>query len=137
MKIRFIFLCFCREKDLIAQMSLPNASLLYFPNICFRMMRSHHPPHIAVFRVPNQLNKIDIKNYLTSLYDVKVASVRTAVYLGKKINKPIRGQLQSTRSPSYKKAIVTMEEDFQFPAPNFKDAVTMNAPEGQQVHGKV
>jgi ribosomal protein L23 len=118
-------------------MSLPNASLLYFPNVIFRMMRSHHPPHIAVFRVPNQLNKIDIKNYLTSLYDVKVNSVRTAVYLGKKIHKPIRGQLKSIREPSYKKAIVTMEEDFQFPAPDFKDAVEMQKNADQAVHGKV
>ncbi|KAJ3227881.1 hypothetical protein HK099_008291 [Clydaea vesicula] len=86
---------------------------LYFPNINFVLVRSHHPPHQAVFKCPKSLNKIDIKNYLEALYKVHVTDVRTLVYLGRLGQKDPFGKRE--RHASYKKAIVTMTEDFIFP----------------------
>jgi ribosomal protein L23 len=63
------------------------------------MLRSHLPPHQAVFRVPTHLNKIDIKSYLTQLYGIKILDMRTSI---------VPGQWQRTaignkRSPDWKK----------------------------------
>ncbi|KAL3894756.1 MAG: hypothetical protein SGCHY_005092, partial [Lobulomycetales sp.] len=95
------------------------------------MLRSSSPPHVAVFKVPKQLNKIDIRNYLTALYDVRVSAVRTAVFLGRRERKPIRGQMVHVRSAAYKKAIVTMLDDFHFPPPDFTDSVPLPSGENR------
>ncbi len=82
-----------------------------------RLVRSHLPPHQAVFRVPKQLTKLDIKAYLENLYKINITDVRTMVYLGKKFKVPVPGKFIEKKKPSYKKAIVTMTEDFIFPPP--------------------
>lgn len=82
----------------------------FFPNIIFTMIRSHHPPHQAVFRVPVHLNKIDIKNYLEAMYKVNVTDVRTMVYSAY-TSVLMRERIHAR----YKKAIVSMKEDFVFP----------------------
>ncbi|KAI9096919.1 ribosomal protein L23/L15e core domain-containing protein [Phlyctochytrium arcticum] len=86
---------------------------LFFPNIIMRLLRSNLPPHQCVFRCPPQLNKIDIKQYLEKLYDIQVNDVRTMNYLGRLHRMP--RSTDKIRSASYKKVIVTMEEDFVFP----------------------
>ncbi|KAI8826735.1 uncharacterized protein EV422DRAFT_8209 [Fimicolochytrium jonesii] len=87
---------------------------LFFPNVVFRLLRSNLPPQQAVFRCPPHLNKIDIKNILTDLYDLRITDVRTMNYLGRLHKNRRREQV---RAAAYKKIIVTMEDDFVFPPP--------------------
>eukprot|EP00842_Homolaphlyctis_polyrhiza_P002842 jgi/Hompol1/3559/HPOL_003287-RA len=93
----------------------------YFPNIIFRFVRSNLPPHQAVFRCPQQLNKLDIKSYLSNLYNLSITDVRTMNYIGTAVRRKeamARQGRQNARNfklGSYKKVIVSMEEDFVFP----------------------
>lgn len=114
---------------------VPQGPKIFFPNIVFRLIRSPpgYAPNEAVFRVPPRLNKLDIRTYLERLYGVTVTNVRTANYNekvkwsellrrasnGKPIVRPEkRGMgLRPIRVAAYKRAIVTMTEDFMWPAP--------------------
>ncbi|KAI8807183.1 hypothetical protein BJ742DRAFT_336881 [Cladochytrium replicatum] len=93
---------------------LPAGVKFFFPNFIFRLVRSNLPPHQAVFQVPLELNKIDIKSFLEQAYKLDITDVRTMIY---------RPKPHSTRSgvkaqtKSFKKAIVTMKDDFVWPAP--------------------
>ncbi|KAJ3016380.1 hypothetical protein HKX48_004058 [Thoreauomyces humboldtii] len=87
---------------------------LFFPNVVFRLLRSNLPPQQCVFRCPQQLNKLDIRAILTSLYSIQISDVRTMNYLGR-THKSRAGT--RVRGASYKKVIVTMEDDFTFPPP--------------------
>lgn len=88
---------------------------LYFPNIIFKLVRSNLPPHQAVFHTPPQLNKFDIKMYLEKLYQIAITDVRTMNYLGRPSK--IIARRERGGKPSFKKVIVTMEDDFVFPPP--------------------
>lgn len=59
-----------------------------------------------VFEVDREANKIDIKNAVESLFDVKVLDVRTMVFRGKdkRVGKSIG------RRSNWKKAVVTLQE---------------------------
>lgn len=97
-------------------MSLHSGQKLYFPNIIFRLIRSNLPPHQALFRIPRNVNKLDVKAYLKSIYDVDVTDVRTANYLSKQHTEwKNRKQQITVKIPAYKRAIVTMKKDFSFP----------------------
>ncbi|KAJ1805706.1 mitochondrial 54S ribosomal protein YmL41, partial [Coemansia sp. RSA 2599] len=67
----------------------------------------------AAFRVPLNVNKLDIKDYLTHLYNVTVTDVRTTVFAGKLGTNRFTGQKE--RSSRIKKAIVTIKEEFEYP----------------------
>ena len=90
-------------------------------------MRSpQFPPHQAVFKVPPQLSKVDIKDYLSRLYNINITDVRTMNYLGK-VKKDENGRVQ--KRPDFKKAIITMDHDFVFPdAPDPKEDGAMEIP---------
>ncbi|KAI8929895.1 hypothetical protein BC831DRAFT_441535 [Entophlyctis helioformis] len=104
----------------------------YFPNLVFRLVRSNLPPHQAVFRTPQQLNKLDIKSYLSSLYSLAITDVRTMNYTGSSVRrKPVSKTARTGRKTeaSYKKVIVTMESDFVFPdVPTVKTTGAMRIP---------
>ncbi|KPI36004.1 54S ribosomal protein L23, mitochondrial [Cyphellophora attinorum] len=54
---------------------------VHFPNFEVAMIRRpKHPPNYATFQVPLWFNKMDMKDYLKSLYDVDVVDVRSFVY---------------------------------------------------------
>ncbi|KAI9199295.1 uncharacterized protein BJ171DRAFT_219931 [Polychytrium aggregatum] len=91
---------------------LPPASKLYFPSFSIKLIRSNLPPHQAVFKVPPQLNKLDISSYLQALYNVNVTDVRTMNYLARSW-KDRKGREKNVAA--YKKVIITMEDDFYFP----------------------
>jgi large subunit ribosomal protein L23 len=60
----------------------------------------------VAFKVLRDANKIEIKNAVEKIYKVKVQSVRTAIFHGKK-----RRQGRYTgRRPDWKKAYVTLKE---------------------------
>jgi large subunit ribosomal protein L23 len=60
------------------------------------------------FIVDRRANKIEIKKALESLYDVDIVSVNTMVYSGKKKTRYTKSSVQTGRTKSYKKAIVTL-----------------------------
>jgi large subunit ribosomal protein L23 len=64
--------------------------------------------HQVVFRVRPDANKIEIKKSIEVLFNVKVAKVHTARYLGKmrRVGRNV-GQL-----PQWKKAYVTLQEGY-------------------------
>lgn len=59
------------------------------------------------FEVAKDANKIEIKNAVETVFNVKVASVNTVNVTGKMK----RMGVHTGRRPSYKKAIVTLTED--------------------------
>ncbi|KXS17081.1 hypothetical protein M427DRAFT_133557 [Gonapodya prolifera JEL478] len=116
---------------------------LFFPNIVFRLVRgptvsivppkgtdnrlaqesseftSTLLPNQCVFRVPRNVNKLDIKSYLSALYDVEVVDVKTSNYLASEGRDRQTGR--PTRRAAYKRAVVTVGSDFSFPPPPSED----------------
>lgn len=62
------------------------------------------------FVVDKQSSKIQIKNAVQQMYDVKVAAVNTAVMPGKTKSRNTRAGAIRGRVSSYKKAMVTLAE---------------------------
>lgn len=61
-----------------------------------------------LFQVANKATKIQVKNAVEEIYNVKVNRVNTMVVSGKE--KRVRQQLG--RTPDWKKAVVTLKEGF-------------------------
>ena len=62
------------------------------------------------FVVDKKANKTEIKKAVEQMYDVKVASVNTAIMPAKAKNRNTRSGLIRGRVSSYKKAMVTLAE---------------------------
>ena len=62
------------------------------------------------FRVQKDANKIEIKAAIEAMYDVTVTEVNTIVVAPKKKSRFTKGGVISGKTPSYKKAIVTVKE---------------------------
>jgi len=60
------------------------------------------------FEVNKKANKIQIRNAIEKLYNVKVKDVRTANYIGK----PRRRGRDFGRTASWKKAVVVLGDDY-------------------------
>ena len=73
-------------------------------------MISEKFPNRYAFRVVPDANKVDIKNAVEQIYNVKVASVNTMNYLGKSKSRNTKSGPVFGRTPAYKKAIVTLKE---------------------------
>ncbi|KAJ2056177.1 mitochondrial 54S ribosomal protein YmL41 [Coemansia sp. S146] len=87
---------------------------VYFPNLVFKIIPDARlSKNQAAFRVPLNVNKLDIKDYLTHIYNVNVTDVRTAVFQGKLTVNRFTGQKE--RTSRTKKAIVTTKEEFEYP----------------------
>ncbi|MDH6355075.1 large subunit ribosomal protein L23 [Dysgonomonas sp. PH5-45] len=67
-------------------------------------------PNRYAFRVVPSANKVEIKNAVEQLYGVKVAKVNTMNYLGKRKSRFTKSGVVNGRTPSFKKAIVTLAE---------------------------
>ena len=63
-----------------------------------------------VFEVDRKANKIQIKTAIEEMVEVDVRSVRTVNVKGKVKSRLTRRGYQRGRTPSYKKAIVTLKE---------------------------
>ncbi|KAI8881997.1 hypothetical protein K501DRAFT_103824 [Backusella circina FSU 941] len=70
-------------------------------------------PNQVAFRVPPSCNKFDIHSYLTNIYGVNVHEVRTMNYAT--VHKKARTGKMEVSQAAYKKAIVTLDEAFQWP----------------------
>ncbi|UII22969.1 50S ribosomal protein L23 [Fulvivirga ligni] len=62
------------------------------------------------FVVDRKANKVDIKKAVEKLYGVTVEEVNTMNYLGKKKSRYTKSKVISGRTPSFKKAIVTVAD---------------------------
>ena len=62
------------------------------------------------FIVDKNANKIQIKEAVEKLYDVKVTAVNTMNYDGKKKSRYTKAGVVTGRRPAYKKAVVTLKE---------------------------
>jgi len=60
------------------------------------------------FRVPRDANKVEVRQAVESLFDVKVASVNTLNVNGKSRRRGFR----AGRTPDWKKAMVTLQEGY-------------------------
>lgn len=95
------------------------------PNIIFVMLRPlpRMKPNEVLFQVPRHLNKLDIKNYLESVYKLKdVKKINTIIPSRKRILHPNQKKFhRHPNSPAflwktvYKRAFVELAENFQFP----------------------
>ncbi|KAL6056034.1 50S ribosomal protein L23 [Balamuthia mandrillaris] len=87
-------------------------TVYHFPNIPLTMVNTtkNLGPNKYVFRVQPNLTKVELRNYLTQLYGVKIKKINTMNYEGKSKRGPRRNHYRTAR---YKKAIVTLypEED--------------------------
>jgi large subunit ribosomal protein L23 len=62
------------------------------------------------FIVAKDANKLQIKQAVEELYEVKVAEVNTMRYAGKRKQRYTKSGLSVGRTSSYKKAVVTLAE---------------------------
>lgn len=67
-------------------------------------------PNRFAFRVLPTANKVQIKEEVEKLYGVKVVSVNTALYAGKRKSRYTKAGVVTGSTPAYKKAIVTLKE---------------------------
>jgi len=87
---------------------------IVFPNAVFTMIRPGKPmpPNDVVFRVPLNMNKIQIKDYIEEIYKVPVVRVNTSIFIGK-LRVSRKGHYY--KRPDWKKAIVTLTQPFTMP----------------------
>ena len=64
------------------------------------------------FNVDKNANKIQIKEAIEKLYDVKVEAVNTMNYDGKKKSRYTKAGVVTGRRPAFKKAVVTLKEGY-------------------------
>jgi large subunit ribosomal protein L23 len=62
------------------------------------------------FVVAKEANKLQIKQAVEELYDVKVADVNTMRYPGKRKQRSTKSGISVGRTSAYKKAVVTLAE---------------------------
>lgn len=67
-------------------------------------------PNRYGFRVVPTANKVEIKNAVEQLYGVKVESVNTVNYAGKRKSRFTKAGVVNGKTSAYKKAIVTLKE---------------------------
>lgn len=67
----------------------------------------------AIFRVLPKMTKHEVKEYLTKLYDLPVAKVRTMNYMGKRKRASGKRKIVYYKYRDFKKAIVTFDDSIQ------------------------
>src|SRR3989338_7126901 len=87
-------------------------------------MSMEHAPgkYVATFETPLDMNKIDIKNYLTNIYGIKVDKVNTLIQAGRFKRSPFPRAWQKNacyKRRDYKKAYVTFSD----PSPTLPDQI--------------
>lgn len=96
---------------------------IFLPDFYMKLVRPNRviPPNMVHFKVDMKMSKIDVKNYLTKIYNVPVKEVRTFIKKGMLIRHPTGREVEE---PDQKYAFVTMEKNAEFFFPNlFPDVV--------------
>ncbi|XP_056138086.1 39S ribosomal protein L23, mitochondrial [Lampris incognitus] len=119
-------------KNLIYPMyQLGNPQLrLFRPNWFLTLVRpgKEQPPDIAQFRIPMEMTKYDVRNYLERIYNVPVGAVRTRIQHG---SQKKRNHLnQKVKKPDYKVAYVQLGQGQTFTFPDIFPAKDKKPPEG-------
>ncbi|CAI7742213.1 unnamed protein product [Closterium sp. NIES-53] len=88
--------------------------LVHFANIPLRIVRPESLENIkeVVFRTIPSVNKVEIRRYLETLYNLEVSRVHTMNYEGKKK----RSQYGYYRRPDWKKVVVELKNPVTLPA---------------------
>jgi len=74
------------------------------------------PDNVVQLHVPMDMSKLDIKNYLTSIYKLDIAKVNTRIAHGKTKYLMKKDKLMKKKFPDYKVAYVTLATGtFKFP----------------------
>ncbi len=92
--------------------------------------KNNRPTGVYVFKVAKDATKMEIKNEIERLYNVKVESVNTMIVPGKK--RFLRGRIG--RTSAWKKAIVKLAEGT---IPIFEEVVEQQPKEEKVVSNKV
>ena len=85
-------------------------SIIKKPIITEKMTNASEKYNCFAFVVDRKANKIEIKKAVEQMYDVAVDSVRTIVCIGKKRVRGTKSGMIVGKTPTYKKAIVTLSE---------------------------
>ncbi|AQQ72054.1 50S ribosomal protein L23 [Limihaloglobus sulfuriphilus] len=86
---------------------MDNSNIIVRPVITEQSMHFANTRNAYAFKVNTKANKIQIKNAVEKLYDVKVIDVRTMNYKGK----PRRRGRNFGRTDMWKKAVVVLSEN--------------------------
>ena len=89
-------------------MKMDDYSIVIRPLITEQSMHFANAKSVYSFQVHRKANKVQIKNVVERLYNVKVKDVRTANRKGKPRR---RGRFIGT-TPSWKKAVVVLKDDY-------------------------
>uniref|UniRef100_A0A671XH44 Large ribosomal subunit protein uL23m n=1 Tax=Sparus aurata TaxID=8175 RepID=A0A671XH44_SPAAU len=110
---------------------LGNPQLRIFrPNWFLTLVRpgKEQPPDTAQFRIPMEMTKCDVKNYLEKIYNVPVGAVRTRIQFGS--NKKRNHLSQKVKQPDYKVAYVQLAQGQTFTFPDIFPEKDRTAAEG-------
>lgn len=82
------------------------------PVITEKMTKISEKLNRFAFIVDKRANKHEIKDAIEKLYDVRIESVNTMNYAGKKKSRYTKSGVITGRTPAFKKAIVTLKEGY-------------------------
>ena len=85
-------------------------SILIKPIVTEKMTAQAEEFNRYGFMVEKSANKLQIKLAVEDLYSVKVADVNTMRYAGKRKQRHTKSGVSIGKTPSYKKAVVTLAE---------------------------
>lgn len=118
----------------------------YLPTSIYTLVRGSGklPPNQAMFHVPLNTNKFDVRDYLYNLYGLVTTNVKVMIQQGelqrgttyeRSRNKHFKKALPMTRPASSKRVIVTMDTPFKYPDPptSEKDLEPWNIKIAQQM----
>ena len=86
---------------------MDNINVIIKPLVTEKSTHQQQTRNAYAFQVHPAANKVQVKQAVEKLYDVKVVDVRTMVRKGK----PRRSRHKMTTTPSWKRAVVTLEEN--------------------------
>ena len=86
---------------------MDNINVIIRPLVTEKATRLQELGNTYAFQVHPDANKHQIKQAVEELYDVRVSDVRTMTRKGK----PRRARFPMTRTPDWKRAVVTLHED--------------------------
>ncbi|KAI1889859.1 hypothetical protein AGOR_G00167260 [Albula goreensis] len=90
---------------------------VFRPNFFLTLVRpgKELPPDTVQFRIPMEMTKCDVRNYLENIYNVPVGAVRTRIQYC--TNKKRNHLNQRVKRPDYKVAYVQLaqQQTFEFP----------------------
>lgn len=104
----------------------PKGPAVYFPKFTITLLlpSSHQKKKQAAFRIPSSLNKFDLYQYLTKIYGLNVLKITTYNFLAKYHKE----NGVNTRTRAWKKAIVDIDHEFEFPRVSNTNTPLKNSP---------